>query len=75
MQTRDIAKIPKTYMTAKRLPAGPLTSFGAISLAINGQKTLKAPADIPYRNLPMIKTGKLFQYKLRVFPTSRNILQ
>ena len=75
MQTKDIAKIPKTYITAKRLPAGPLTSFGAISFAINGQKTLKAPADIPYRNFPMTKTGRLFQYKLREFPTNKNILQ
>jgi len=47
MQTKDIAKIPRTYITAKRLPAGPLTSFGAISFVIKGQKTLKAPADIP----------------------------
>jgi len=75
IQTKDIMKIPRTCITAKRLPAGPLTYFGAISFVIKGQKTLNAPADMPYRNLPIIKIGRFFQYKLIEFPTSKNILQ
>lgn len=62
-------RMPKQMQIWVKLPAGPLTSTGEISLMNFGQKTENPPLATPYRNLPISRRVKLLM-RVNPAPTS-----
>jgi len=62
--------IPKQSINWFRVPRGPANSVGANSLIYFGQKTVKAPAPTPMKNVPTQMTVKLSTIR-RLTPIKR----